>query len=116
VYANPDLPQGAVDELKSLTWLRKRVEKMLPKIDLPDLLFEVNAWTGFLDAFVHLGDGTTRMRDLPTSMVALLVSEACNIGLAPVVNPGYETLTRPGSCTSTSTTCGPTPSPRRTPR
>ncbi|WP_307800958.1 transposase [Actinomadura violacea] len=27
-------------------------------------------------------------------MVALLVSEACNIGLAPVVNPGYEALTR----------------------
>lgn len=67
---------------------------MLPKIDLPDLLFEVNAWTGFLDAFVHLGDGTTRMKDLPTSVVALLVSEACNIGLAPVVNPGYEALTR----------------------
>lgn len=34
------------------------------------------------------------MKDLPTSMVALLVSEACNIGLAPVVNPGYEALTR----------------------
>lgn len=27
---------------------------MLPEIDLPDLLFEVHAWTGFLDAFVHL--------------------------------------------------------------
>ncbi|MFI5789499.1 hypothetical protein [Streptomyces sp. NPDC051640] len=27
------------------------VETMLPKIDLPDLLFEVNTWTGFLDAF-----------------------------------------------------------------
>ncbi|MFJ4884646.1 Tn3 family transposase [Streptomyces sp. NPDC088731] len=27
-------------------------------------------------------------------MVALLVSEACNIGLAPVVNPGCEALTR----------------------
>ncbi|GGV86285.1 transposase [Streptomyces gelaticus] len=85
---------GALGEPKSLAWLRKRVEKMLPKIDLPDLLFEVNAWTGFLDAFVHLGDGTTRMKDLPTSMVALLVSEACNIGLTPVVNPGYEALTR----------------------
>lgn len=85
---------GALGEPKSLTWLRGRVEKMLPKIDLPDLLFEVNAWTGFLDAFVHLGDGTTRMKDLPTSVVALLVSEACNIGLAPVVNPGYEALTR----------------------
>ncbi|MFE0349628.1 hypothetical protein [Streptomyces griseoluteus] len=38
--------------------------------------------------------GTTRMKDLPTSMVAPLVSEVCNIGLAPVVNPGYEALTR----------------------
>ncbi len=57
---------GALGEPKSLTWLRQRVEKMLPKIDLPDLLFEVKAWTGFLDAFVHLGDGTTRMKDLPT--------------------------------------------------
>lgn len=34
------------------------------------------------------------MKDLPTSVVALLVSEACNIGLAPVVNTGYEALTR----------------------
>jgi len=67
---------------------------MLPKIDLPDLLFEVHSWTGFLDAFVHLGDGTTRMRDLTTSVVALLVSEACNIGMTPVTNPGHEALTR----------------------
>ncbi|WP_214327568.1 Tn3 family transposase [Nonomuraea sediminis] len=49
---------------------------MLPKVDLPDLLFEVHAWTGFLDVLVHLGDGTTRMKDLSTSVVALLVSEA----------------------------------------
>ncbi|MDP9843686.1 Tn3 family transposase [Streptosporangium lutulentum] len=56
--------------------------------------FEVNAWTGFPDAFVHLGDGTTRMKDLSTSVVALLVSEACNIGLVPVVNPAHESLTR----------------------
>ena len=34
------------------------------------------------------------MKDLSTSVVALPVSEACNIGLAPVVNPGYEALTR----------------------
>ncbi|MDO0916965.1 Tn3 family transposase [Streptomyces sp. DT2A-34] len=72
---------GALGEPKSLTWLRGRVEKMLPKIDLPELLFEVHGRTGFLDAFVHLGDGTTRMKDLTTSLVALLVSEACNIGI-----------------------------------
>nr|WP_234375755.1 DUF4158 domain-containing protein [Streptomyces sp. CB01373] len=51
----------ALGEPKSLDWLRKRVEKMLPKIDLPDLLFEVHAWTRFLNAFVHLGDGRTRI-------------------------------------------------------
>lgn len=79
---------------KSLAWLRKRVEKMLPKIDLPDLLFEVHSWTGFLDAFVHLGDGKTRMKDLTTSVVALPVSEACNIDMTPVVSPGHEALTR----------------------
>jgi TnpA family transposase len=84
----------ALGEPKTLKWLRERVEKMLPKIDLPDLLFEVHGWTGFLDAFVHLGDGKTRMKDLTTSMVALLVSEACNIGMTPVINPGYEALTR----------------------
>ncbi|MFJ7271998.1 Tn3 family transposase [Streptomyces sp. NPDC099050] len=85
---------GALGEPKSLAWLRGRVEKMLPKIDLPELLFEVHGWTGFLDAFVHLGDGTTRMKDLTTSLVALLVSEACNIGLTPVTNPGHEALHR----------------------
>ncbi|MEJ8640577.1 Tn3 family transposase [Streptomyces sp. MS1.HAVA.3] len=53
----------------------------------PELLFEVHGWTGFLDAFVHLGDGTTRMKDLTTSLVALLVSEACIIGMTPVINP-----------------------------
>nr|WP_229885650.1 DUF4158 domain-containing protein [Streptomyces tanashiensis] len=84
----------ALGEPKWLKWLRERVEKMLPKIDLPDLIFEVHAWTGFLNAFVHLGDGKTRMKDLTTSVVALLVSEACNIGMTPVINPGYEALTR----------------------
>ncbi|WP_328661222.1 hypothetical protein [Streptomyces sp. NBC_00334] len=45
---------GALGEPKSLAWLRKGVEKMPPKINLPDLVFDVHSWTGFLDAFVHL--------------------------------------------------------------
>ncbi|MEU7856291.1 Tn3 family transposase [Nonomuraea sp. NPDC049141] len=71
-----------------------RVEKMLPKTDLPDLLFEVHAWTRFLDAFVHLGDGRARVKDLTTTVVAMLMSEACNIGMTPVINPDYAALTR----------------------
>jgi Transposase. len=106
---------GALGEPKSLRWLRKTVEKMLPKVDLPDLLFEVHSWTGFLDAFVHLGDGTTRMKDLATSVVALLVSEACNIGLTPVVNPGVEALTRSRLVHVDQYYLWPTRSLRRTP-
>lgn len=37
---------------------------------------------------MHLCDGTTRMKVLPASVIALLESEACDIGQAPVVNPG----------------------------
>jgi TnpA family transposase len=85
---------GALGESASLRWLRKTTAAMLPQIDLPDLLFEVHAWTGFLDAFVHLGDGSTRMEDLTTSVVALLVCEACNIGYTPVIDPGCPALTR----------------------
>ncbi|GAA3656260.1 hypothetical protein GCM10022224_019240 [Nonomuraea antimicrobica] len=47
---------GALGESESLRWLRATTSAMLTRIDLPDLLFEVNAWTGFLDAFVHLGE------------------------------------------------------------
>nr|WP_244320593.1 Tn3 family transposase [Streptomyces melanosporofaciens] len=85
---------GALGESESLKWLRKTTAKMLPKIDLPDLLFEVDSWTGFLDAFVHLGDGRTRMENLKTSLVALLVSEACDIGYTPVIDADDEALTR----------------------
>jgi hypothetical protein len=55
--------------------------------NLPDLLFEVNSWTGFLEEFTHISEGASRMAGLPTSLVALLVAEACNIGLTPVTNP-----------------------------
>ncbi|WP_208973207.1 Tn3 family transposase [Streptomyces malaysiensis] len=34
---------------------------MFPRIDLPDLLFEVHSWTGFLDAFGHVSERRTRM-------------------------------------------------------
>jgi TnpA family transposase len=85
---------GAVDEPASLTWLRKTTAAMLPQIDLPDLLFEVHSWTGFLDAFTHVSEGDSRMAGLPVSLVALLVAEACNIGLTPVINSNHVELTR----------------------
>lgn len=57
---------------------------MLPRIALPDLLFEVHSWTGFLDFIGHVSDRRTRM-DGP--LVSLLVAQSCNIGLTPVIDP-----------------------------
>ena len=67
---------------------------MLPRIDLPELLLEVHAWTGFLGAYVHVSGAEARMSDLPISVAALLVAEACNVGLTPVTDPDNEALTR----------------------
>jgi TnpA family transposase len=85
---------GALGEPQSLTDLKKATLAMLPRIDLADLLFEVHAWTGFLDAFTHVSKLETRMAGLPVSLVALLVSESCNIGFTPVTDPDIEALTR----------------------
>ncbi|HUR08865.1 MAG TPA: SHOCT domain-containing protein [Nonomuraea sp.] len=47
---------GALGESETLKWLRKTTSEILPRIDLPDQLFEVDSGTGFLDAFVQLRD------------------------------------------------------------
>ena len=84
----------ALGETDSLVWLRATAQAMLPRVDLPELLLEVHAWTGFLDAYTHLADASTRTRDLPVSVAALLVAEACNVGLTPVIKPGEAALSR----------------------
>ena len=87
-----------VEEPATLTALREMVARMLPRVDLPEVLLEVHAWTGYLSEFTHvaMADGPTgsRMADLATSMAAVLVAEGCNLGFAPVVKPGHPALTR----------------------
>lgn len=78
----------------SLVELRAVTAAMIPQIDLPDLLLEVHAWTGCLDAYVHVSGAGTRVRDLAMSVAALLIAEGCNVGLVPVTDPAREALTR----------------------
>jgi len=83
-----------LDEPPSLLALREQVTALLPRIDLPDLLLEVADWTGFPVEFTHVSEGTSRAEDLHLSVCAVLVAEACNIGLEPLVEPGRAALTR----------------------
>jgi TnpA family transposase len=67
---------------------------MLPRVELGELLLEVDAWTGFTGAFTHASDAGARASDLAVSVCAVLVGQACNVGLVPVTNPAVSALRR----------------------
>jgi len=83
-----------LEESATLIALRAAVDALLPRVDLPDVLLEVAGWTGFLAEFTHVSEGAARADDLGVSICAVLVAEACNIGLEPVVQPGVPALSR----------------------
>ncbi len=65
---------------------KRDLQALLPWIDLPELLMEVDHWTHWSDAFFHLtvrreptADHVARVRPL---LFAVLVAEATNLGLA----------------------------------
>ncbi len=84
----------ALDIPESLTRLRGLVADVMPRVDLPEILLEVHSWTGFLDAYTHFSGAGARMRELPVSVAAVLIAQACNVGLTPVVAEGNPELTR----------------------
>jgi TnpA family transposase len=71
----PPLAKVIPDEVEPLT---RQVYDVLPRIKLPDLLLEVDAWTGFSRHFTHLQSG-----DPPKDRAALfaaLLADAINLG------------------------------------
>jgi len=88
-------PLDAEAEPASLVTLRTEVEKLLPEVEVADLPLEVHGWTGFLDEYTHIsGTELTREEGLIETLSALLVSESGNVGLTPVADPAYPSLTR----------------------
>ena len=77
-------PLDKLEEPPSLIEIRSRVAELVPEVDLPELLLEVNSWTGFADEFTHLGEDSAWIENLPTSVCAVLMAEACNIGFKPI--------------------------------
>lgn len=83
-----------LDEPPSLEALRAQVERRLPRLDLPEILLEVQSHTGFASEFTHISEGHARVDNLAVSICAVLLAEACNIGLEPLVRPDVPALTR----------------------
>jgi len=84
----------ALEETENLKLLRAELEKRLPKVDLPELLMEVDTWTDFASEFTHLSEARAYLEDLPTGVIAVLTAEATNVGMEPVVRPSEQALTR----------------------
>jgi TnpA family transposase len=83
-----------LEEPASLRTLRDHVLARLPHVDLPEVLLELHARTGFAHEFTHISEGAARVADLPISLCAVLLAEACNFGLEPVVRSDIPALTR----------------------
>ena len=87
-------PLDKLDEPAGLRTLRQSVADLLPRVDLPDVLLEIQARTDFAGAFTHVSEAEARVTDLAVSVCAVLLAEACNIGLEPLTRPDVPALTR----------------------
>jgi hypothetical protein len=86
---------AAIPDPASLVDLRRRVEAMLPRIDLSELVLEVMSWhPSFIEAFTHTSGNEARVADLGLSVAAVLCAHAKNVGVGPVTTPGIDALTR----------------------
>lgn len=87
-------PLDKLDEPESLVKLREQVVARMPVVDLPEILLEIAARTKFTDAFTHISERGSRVQDLPVSICAVLLAEACNTGPGPLVNHEVPALKR----------------------
>ena len=55
---------------------------MLPFAPIVSLLIELDRRTGFLDCFTHAGGKQTRSPELKRNLIAVLIAQATNLGLA----------------------------------
>jgi len=85
----------ALDEPASLIELRRDVNALLPRVDLPEVILEVMSWEpGFVAAFIAASGGQTRLADLHVTIAACLTAHALNIGYSPIVKKGVAALER----------------------
>ena len=92
-----ELILSALDKLEeppSLIALKAAVAARMPRVDLPELLLEMYARTGFADGFTHASEGGARAGDVATSLCAVLLAEACNTGFEPLIRRDTSALRR----------------------
>lgn len=87
-------PLDKLEEPASLQALRAAVAARMPRVDLPGILLEIAARTGFTRAFTHISEQSARAAGFEISICAVLLAEACNTGLEPLVREDAAPLRR----------------------
>ena len=87
-------PLDKLERPPSLIALQSAISARMPKIDLPDVMLETAARSGFADAFTHVSERHARVEDFTTSLCGGLIAQACNIGFEPLVRTDQPALSR----------------------
>ena len=87
-------PLDKLEEPASLVELRTLVNARLPRVDIPEIVLEIAARTGFMDAFTHVSERGSRAAELTTSLCAVLVAQATNAGFEPLARQDTPSLRR----------------------
>lgn len=83
-----------IEEPESLKILKDKVAGLMPRIDFPELLLEANRMSDFTDECSHISDNSLRVSGIDVSLCAVIMADACNIGLEPLINDDNPQLTR----------------------
>lgn len=70
------------------------IRRAAPEVEIADLPAEVHSWAPFLDEYTHISGAPTRTDNLHDSVAAMIVSDACNVGLTPIADEDNPALTR----------------------
>jgi TnpA family transposase len=88
-------PLPAQEIPESVSQLQLRLGRLLPQVDLTDLLVEVDLATQFSDCFTHAGGETERTPETTLYLYAAILAQACNLGvqaMAQAADLSYDRL------------------------
>jgi len=75
-------PLSAEDVPTEAAELRDELTALLPFAPIASVLIELDRRTGFLDSFTHAGGAKPRSPELKRNLIAVLIAQATNLGLA----------------------------------
>jgi TnpA family transposase len=68
------------------TVLSEQIQRLLPHLQLPELLHEVDTWTNFSQHLQHAGNSTSRIEQLERHLYAVILAQARNIDFKQMVD------------------------------